>query len=212
MSSQFYWTQSYGSPETVVPALSGGVPSSAEFNNLDFMNYDGFTWDGEEGYVSYTAYPVRVPAADANYSYEKWLRAYWLFSEGITNQISNVHLYRSDSSGMNDEALSVYAKIQTSFSAQSAPPSQRSAGAGTQAFFYYNSGWQGPTQAYESNGNIGASENAPNNTKVTLGGGNATLSASGFSDYIVLQLKVPSTVSEPGNIGTLAWKMQWDES
>lgn len=212
--STFFWSQTYGAGSgTVVPTLDGGVPNSTTFNNLDFMDYDGFTWTGQAGYVSYPSYPVRVPSSGSNFSYEKWLRVYWKFASGITNLISNVHIYRANSNGMNDQALKIYAKLQTSYLAKTVPPTQRVTGAGTVPFLQYTGGaWAGPTQGYAANGSLGASSGAPNNTKITLNGGNASLSASGWSDYAVFQLEVPSTVSTPGNIGTLSWRMQYDES
>jgi hypothetical protein len=212
--STFHWAQTYGAGAgTVVPTLSGGVPNSTAFNNLDFMDYDGFTWTGQAGYVAYTAYPIRVPAAGSNFSYEKWLRAYWLFAAGITNSISNVHIYRANTNGMNDQALKVYAKLQTAYLANTIPPTQRSSGAGTVPFLQYTGGaWVGPTQAYPANSTLGSATSAPNNTKVTLNGGNTSITASGWSDYMVFQLEVPSSVATPGNIGTLGWRLQYDES
>lgn len=236
--ANFYWGLRYGAAtgQTYKPAVTSGALSSG-LTNADFLSVD------ENGSsLLYTDYPISVPSSGDNYSFEKWLRNYWGFIAGSTNQISNCHFFRDGTltPSMVDTALAVYAKLQTANSyvdpAGGAANGQRATGAGTQTFFYHNgTSWVGPTAAYTSGTapTVGTLDVSNIGTKVTFskydkastswavseyGQASATTSNECYwSDYIVMQLKVPSTVSTPGNIvntggqTAITWKLQYDE-
>jgi len=218
----FYWAQGVGAatgspaaPTTWIPTLSSGIPSSTSFNNADFMSIDGWNWTGQGGYVNYAAYPISVLTGATNYSYEKWLRAYFEFAVGVTNTINNCHFYRGNSSGMNDETLSVFAKDQTTYLTPQGG-SKRSGGSGNYKILYYDGEWLGPVSANSASSTSDLLGLADDNTRIGLWngttGGNYSITSSNWTDWIVLQLEVPEGVSTPGNIGTLTWKFSYDES
>lgn len=211
-------TGSPAAPSTWIPDLSGGIPTSSAFNNVDFMSIDSWNWTGKSGYVNYSQYPISVIPGSSNYSFEKWIRGYFLFAAGSTNNISNVHFYRGNTNGMNDPDLKVFAACQGTYLTPQGG-SKRSNGAGNYPILYTTGTppshtWNGPLAANSGSSDIlGESIGA---TRVSLYNGTSTgntiISASNWTDWIVLQLEVPQTVTTPGNIGTLTWKIQYDES
>lgn len=220
----FYWSQGVGpsigspsAPTTFIPDLSGGVPTSTAFNNVDFQSIDSWNWTGKAGYSNYTEYPISVTPGSSNYSFEKWIKGYFQFAAGTTNNISNVHFFRGNTNGLNDPSLKVYAACQGTYLTPIGG-SKRTGGSGNYPILHSTGtppahSWVGPTSINMSGGTLGA---ADGNTKVTLFNGtttgNGSISSSNWTDWIVLQLEVPQTVNTPGNIGTLTWKLEYDES
>ncbi len=223
----FHWTQGVGPaigspplPTTWIPDLSGGIPTSTAFNNVDFMSIDGWNWTGKAGFLNYIQYPISVSSSATNYSYEKWLRTYFQFAPGTTNQISNVHFFRGNTNGMNDPDLKVFAACQPTYLTPQGG-SKRINGAGNFPILYSvgtppSHTWGGPTIANTDSNNNDWLGDDLGNTRISLYNGttseNFAIDSSGWSDWIVLQLEVSSTVSTPGNIGTLSWRCQYDES
>jgi len=132
--------------------------------------------------TQYTQYPIAVPQSGTNYSYERWVR---LKFSGTFNQIDNIKLWL-DSWSKSDSNLELYGGVTDTFSD---PVNTQSSVATTPS-----ANWTGVSNAFD----------------ITPSGG--ITSSPGYSKYFVMQLAVPSTVTTPGDVGTMVIKVQYDES
>ena len=140
---------------------------------LNLMNADAY-----DASTDYQSYPISVPAAGTNYSYERWFRAHF---SSTFNLVDNMKVWKSAGS-LSDGNLVINAGVTDT----------------------------GVTPV----NTVSTPASAPIPTVVgsaldpTPGAG---LTAAGYSDYIVLQLAVPSTVTTPGNIGSQTITFRYDE-
>lgn len=132
--------------------------------------------------TDYTNYPIAVPASGTNYSYERWVRIKF---SGTFNNINNIKAWL-DSWNKSDPNLELYAGVTDTYST---PVNTRSTIATTPS-----ANWTGLANALD----------------LTPTGG--ITASPGYSKYLVLQLAVPSTVTTPGDVGTIVVKVQYDES
>ena len=132
--------------------------------------------------TDYTQYPIAVPETGTAYSYERWVRL--KFSDTF-NQIDNIKIWL-DSWTKSDPNLELYAGVTDTFSD---PVNTQSTVATIPS-----ANWTGVTNALD----------------ITPTGGITT--SPGYTKYFVMQLAVPSTVTTPGDVGTMVIKVQYDES
>ena len=125
---------------------------------------------------------ISVPSSGTNYSYERWMR---LKCTGTFNQITNVKFYRSAGT-LSDANLDLLAG-QTD---TAATPSNSASTIATTT----KGGWDEESEAID----------------ITPSGGITT--SNTYSKYAVVQLKVPSTVTTPGDIGSQTITFKYDES
>lgn len=173
MASTINWKVYTGSPLTEAP---GAGSSAANVNLLLLDIYDSLGG-------SYAAYPVTVPAAGSNYSFERVLRAFWT---GTYNEITNEKYWKS-SGTLSDAALKIAAATTGAWA-----PTAQTSGASTFA-----------TAA------IPTTSGTALDTTPAAG---SSYPAAGYSKYVVMQLVVPTTVTTPGDIGSQLVTFQWDET
>lgn len=133
--------------------------------------------------TEYAQHPIPVPETGTNYSFERWVR---LRFDGTFNRIENIKLWM-DSWTKSDPNLEIYGGVTENFR----DPINTQSDIATQP----SSQWDSINEAFD----------------ITPSGG-AITSAPGYTKYFVMQLAVPSTVTTPGNIGTVVIKVQYDES
>lgn len=122
------------------------------------------------------------PIIAGNNSYEVWLQGHWT---GSFNQIDNLQFWMSTDFSPNTGLSVVWDGEQTSYAT---PTSGDSAVATTSV----------PTSD-------------PGTANVSIGGNLAgSLSAAGYSDYIVLQLQT-TTSAAAGDTSLAVFTLQWDE-
>lgn len=125
---------------------------------------------------------IAVPSTGTNYSFERWLR---LEFTGTFNEIENVKGWKS-SGTLSDAALDLLAgETDTGVT----PIDTVSSIATTTV-----TGWDSEGEAID----------------ITPSGGIDTFGDK--TDYLVVQLKVPNTVTTPGDIGTQTITFSYDES
>lgn len=159
------------------------VPSVLQsLDNIDFLSVDESS-NGDPN--NKTDHPIAVPAVGTQWSYAKWLRLYFDFQGGV--QVDNGRFWKS-SGTLSHAGLAIK--------------------------------WPGASQTSyitpDDTGHSGAlsiliPESTPGAQNIFFNGGSASLTADGFSDYIVLGLEVQSTVDIPGNIGSIVYTFQYDE-
>ena len=125
---------------------------------------------------------ISVPSSGTNYSYERWMR---LKFSGTFNEISNIKFYHSAGT-LSDANLDLLAGATTT----AATPTNSASTVATTTL----TGWDSAAEAID-----------------ITPSGNITTSP-GYSNYAVVQLKVPSTVTTPGDIGSQTITFQYDES
>lgn len=130
----------------------------------------------------YAQHPIPVPETGTNYSYERWMR---LKFDGTFNQIDNIKFWM-ESWVKSDPNLEINGGVTENFT----DPVNTASAVATSP----SADWTGVANAMD----------------ITPTGG--INSAPGYSKYFVMQLVVPSTVTTPGNIGTVVVKVQYDES
>jgi hypothetical protein len=150
-------------------------------DNIDFLSVDESSHGDPD---NKTDHPILVPAVGINRSFEKWTRLYFDFQGGI--QIDNGKFWKS-SGTLSHAGLSIKW------------PS------GSVAISNYDT----PSDAQNVEDDIPISE--PLSQNILFNDDNSQLTASGFSDYIILQLWVASNVDIPGNIGNIIYTFQYDE-
>lgn len=127
---------------------------------------------------------IPVPAAGNRYSYERWIKGYW---SGAANEVRNIKVYKSSGS-MSDAALKLYGGTTAAY----ATPVGVSTASGKAL-------------------TLASSWDATNQTmNITPTGGISSF--PGWSKYFITQLKVPSTVTTPGDIGSQVITILYDES
>lgn len=160
-------------------------PSSGDATNWNVMYTDAY--DSSTSAYRSSINRVPVPTAGNEYSYERWMK---LKFTGAFTTVSNVKVYRktgagSAASGLSDTNLDLLAGTTV---AGVTPVKTASAVATTVL-----SGWDSSGEAIDITpvGNI-----AP----------------GGYSKYFVVQLKVPYTVTMPGDIGAQTIEFSYDEA
>ena len=125
---------------------------------------------------------ISVPASGTNYSYERWMR---LKCTGTFNEITNVKFYRSAGT-LSDANLDLLAGTTST----AATPTNSASSIATST----KDAWDAEGEAID----------------ITPSGGITT--ANTYSNYAVVQLKVPSTVTTPGDIGSQTITFKYDVS
>jgi hypothetical protein len=174
--------------ETVELKIYTGVGAATESPAGDATNWNlMFTdaYDSTQNAYRSSANRVPVPSASNAFSYERWMR---LKFTGAFTTVSNVKVYRyagagSTANGLSDSNLDLTAGTTA---AAATPVNTVSAVATT-----ILSGWDSSGEAID----------------ITPVG---NISPGGFTKYFVVQLKVPSTVTTPGDIGAQTIEFSYD--
>ena len=161
-----------------------GTPPIASLARADFLSVDESSHSDAD---NYKAHPIIIPTSGTAYSFEKWLAAYWTFAG--SNEVGNVKFWKSSGTLSHGDLIIKYGIVNKT-----------------------SPGYDDPVNTVSTNAVTNIPTAEPGSPNVTLDGGNASITASAYSDYIVLQLHVPSTVNVPGDIGTQELTMQYDES
>ena len=132
--------------------------------------------------TDYQTNKISVPSAGTNYSYERWMR---LEFTGTFNLIENIKAWRSAGT-LSDAALGLYAGETDT----GATPVNTVSSVATTAL----SGWDSEGEAIDITPTAGIDESGEK------------------TDYLVVQLRVPSTVTTPGDIGSQTITFSYDES
>lgn len=130
----------------------------------------------------YTQHPIAVPSSGTNYSYERWAKL--KFSDTF-NKIENIKVWKSAGT-LSDANLDILAGVTDT----GATPTNSASTIATTTL----TSWDEESEALD----------------LTPSGG--ITSSPGYSKYLVLQLKVPDTVTTPGDIGTITLTFKYDES
>jgi len=149
---------------------------------------DATNWNllGSDAYDStgndYKTDRISVPDSGTNYSYERWLR---LKFSGTFNLIDNILAWKSAGS-LSDGALTLKAgETDTGVT-----PVNTESSVATTAL----ASWDSEGEA------------------IDITPANPIDTADEETDYLVIQLGVPDTVTTPGDIGTITITFQYDES
>jgi len=132
--------------------------------------------------TQYQSYPISVPDSGTNYSYERWVR---LKFSNTFNKIENIKAWKS-SGTLSDSNLDIKAGTTTT----GATPTNSQSTIATTSL----TSWDSESEALD----------------LTPSGG--ITSSPGYSKYLVMQLVVPSTVTTPGDVGTIVVTFRYDES
>jgi hypothetical protein len=170
---------------TVVFSETNGVLASAVTTN-DIANINFGSADVAE--LTPATYPI-VAQADGH-SYEKWLRLQ-LTNLGVASIVDNFKMWLSAGSYVTGEGISC--NLVTSGYSQASYPSG------------------GPVDSDSSEATQAMPTSEPASANIGVGGSlTGQLTATGYTDYIVLQLDV--TASTPsGSVNQKTITIQWDE-
>jgi hypothetical protein len=183
---------------TGTETLESGMAASGALDRIDFLSIDSGESIGGLGVsrVDYTNYPIRA----GQNSYERWVRGKWDFVAG-TNKISGVKFWISNGANVTGATIRIHG-IQTG--TYTAPASGNTIVPNTNNTLIATGGATvAPTGA-----------NPWENALSVFFSGNTNavdLTASNYSNYIVLQLKTESTAA-PGNVEVKTFTIQYDES
>lgn len=213
MPATFHWTFRYGSSASnkVVGYPGGtyqsetkesGMGSNGAVDRLDLISIDtGESIGGNpaNGRVLYSDYPIRA----GENSMEKWVRGKWDFEAGVTNKISGVKFWLSTPTTAQNlaNAVRIHAICTGTYTTPTGGTSDGvigADGAGNLLAANVSSTPPAGALAVTFSGNTAAAE----------------LTASNYSNYIVLQLRTETSAS-PGNTNNgAAWQftLQYDES
>jgi len=160
-----------------------GTETVGSATKADLMNTDA-----DPDVTNYADYPIPVPDTGTNYSYERWLRGKW---SGTFNKIENMRIWRLSGTGAAPNGLS---DPELDLAAGSATDYVTPTNALSTIATITLAGWDSEAEAID----------------ITPAAGFIT--AEGYSEYLVMQLRVPSTVTTPGDIGTQTIRLKYDES
>ena len=132
--------------------------------------------------TTYKSKPITVPTTGTNYSYERWVR---LKFTGTFNNIENTKVYKSSGS-LSDANLD----IKGGETATGVTPVNTASSVATAAL----TTWDAEGEAVDITPAAGISNDGDK------------------TDYWVMQLVVPDTVTTPGDIGSIELTFSYDES
>jgi hypothetical protein len=168
--------------ETCVLKIYTGVNAATESPAGDATNWNLQSTDAYDS--TGTAYQTNKVTVPSSGTSYSYERWMRLYFSGTFNNINNVLVYKSAGS-LSDSALDILAGTTTS----AVTPITTVSSVATTTL----TSWDSALEAID----------------ITPGAG---LVAAGYSDYFVLQLKVPSTVTTPGDIGTITITFSYDVS
>jgi len=160
----------------------GAGPTTGDTSYLNFQSNDGAS--GSDATTNTAANPIVIPAASYAYSYERALRGHWT---GSFATITTVYFWKQSGT------LSGTLKIKALKKASSPTAYQ-----------------QVVTTASTIAGVGGNEANTTNDIPTATGTINPAY-ATAYSDYIYMQLVVPAG-SASGSIGTMTYRMGWNET
>ena len=162
---------------------TGDAPGTENPSDGDASNWNLMNIDDyDDTGTDYQDHPIPVPESGTNYSYERWMR---LKFSGTFNKIENIKAWHSAGT-LSDPNLDLLAGVTDTYST----PTNSASSIATTTL----ADWDSEDEALD----------------LTPSGG--ITSSPGYSKYLVVQLKVPSTVTTPGDIGTQTITFQYDES
>jgi hypothetical protein len=157
--------------------------NAATENAGDAVNWNLMSVDAYDSTgVMYQANKISVPSTGTSYSYERWLR---LEFTGTFNEIENVKVWRSAGT-LSDVNLDLLAGETNT----GVTPVNSASSVAT----ITKDNWDSEVEAIDITPTAG----------ITTTGDK--------TDYVVIQLKVPSAVVTPGDIGTQTLTFSYDES
>lgn len=179
----------YGAIESY--AATGGAATKINFLSTD-------TASGSDETTNTAAAPIAIPAASYSFSYERWIRAN--FTSSFTT-ISTIKFWRA--AGTLTGSIKIKALVKTAVATTFVTPIT------TTSTYAGSNGQEGTTTndlAYA------ASTTAPGGalTPAMNTGSLGTPATTNCSDYIVMQLVVPSG-SASGTIGSHTFRFGWNE-
>ena len=167
--------------------LAAGIASSP---NLNLMSSNTVDTSG----TLYQTLLINIPASGSAYSYERWFRMRFDANPAYS-LINNIKLWH-ESGGLSDAALSLFV-AKTDATASFVTPQNIAL-----------MGYTGLTDMSIAN-------TAGTNTNYVLDltpTASIASSATGYSQYGIIQLRVPSTVTTFGDIGIQTMKVSYDVS
>jgi len=164
---------------------SGETPTDKTSGTVRFKNYDHATVD--------VTYPLIVPVANTEYSFEKWLRMY-IGATGPSTQITGVNFYMDGAKGWA-AGVKLWAKAVTAFSTPAVPTETNdppkldvngTPGDGVDAFSYTSG------------------------SPLSLGAGPYSTTSTDFGSYLILCVEV-EIGSAPGVLVAETATIEYDE-
>lgn len=155
--------------------------TSVDTSYLNLLSADAAS--GSDTTTTTAANPITIPAASYAYSYERWLRGHW---SGSFTTISAVYFWKY--SGTLPGSVKIKALKKASAPTTYVAP---------------------VVTASTVCGTSGNEATATSDIPTATGTINPAY-ATNFSDYVVMQLVVPSG-SASGSIGTMTYRMGWNE-
>lgn len=170
--------------------------TGADVTKFNFLSTD--TASGTDETTNTAAAPIAIPAASYSYSYERWIRAHWTSS---FTTISTIKFWRA--AGTLTGSIKIKALVKTPNPYTFVTPITTTS---TYAGSNGNEGTATNDLAYA------ASTTAPGGALTPLmnTGTTGTPTTTNCSDYIIMQLVVPSG-SASGTIGSHTFRFGWNE-
>ena len=162
---------------------SGSPSTTDSVTNMNFGSTDATS-------LTVATYPITIPAAGTNYSYDKYFR---LKVGGTFNTVDNFQFWKSSGAYVTGE--DIYGSQGDTTTAY-VTPQNASANAKADASI--------PT----------ADPGGASSGNISKGGsltGQFTGSTGGYTDYLILQMRIASTAS-PGNVNQKQFTFSYDEA